>query len=114
MAACIFCRIARGELPAQIVYRDEQVLAFRDINPQAPVHILVVPCEHLSGLNELDAAHAELLGQLLLAAQRVARAEGLAERGYRLVINQGPEAGQSVDHLHVHLLGGRPMQWPPG
>jgi len=111
---CLFCRIARGELDAQVVYRDEQVVAFRDVNPQGPVHILVIPVEHLPGIADAGDEHNELLGRMLNVARRIAADEGVAQRGYRLVINQGRDVGQSVDHLHLHLIGGRPMGWPPG
>ena len=109
---CLFCRIARGEIPATLVYETEDCLAFRDIDPKAPVHILVVPREHISSLNE--AADASLVGRLMLAAARIARQEGIAESGYRTVFNTNRDAGQTVFHLHLHLLGGRSMAWPPG
>ena len=112
--ACIFCSIVRGEVPATIVYKDELVTAFRDINPKAPVHVLVVPNEHIPSVRELRAEHGPLLARLFEAAARIAAQEKVAESGFRLVINNGPHAGQSVDHLHLHLLGGRPMAWPPG
>jgi histidine triad (HIT) family protein len=113
---CIFCRIIAGELPATIVHQDEICVAFRDINPQAPVHILVVPREHFASLDEATPERRETLGHLLVTAARVANAEGLTEKrgGYRTVINTGPGVGQSVFHLHLHVLGGRPMSWPPG
>jgi histidine triad (HIT) family protein len=111
---CIFCKIAAGEIPAQLVYEDERAVAFRDINPQAPAHVLVIPREHVASLAEAEDGHESLLGHLLLAAARVARAGGLAEAGYRTVINNGAGAGQTVFHLHLHVLGGRPLQWPPG
>ena len=112
MSECLFCRIARGELGASVVAQDQQFVAFRDINPQAPVHVLVIPRAHVATLNE--ASDPALLAGLLAQAREVARAEGLAERGYRVVINTNAEAGQSVFHLHAHVLGGRPMRWPPG
>ena len=108
----IFGRILRGEIPCDQVYADEQCLAFRDVAPQAPVHILVIPRQHLVNLAEAQPEQAALLGHLLLVAARVARQEGLED--FRTVINSGSEAGQSVFHLHVHVLGGRPMAWPPG
>ena len=111
---CLFCRIVNKELSSKIVYEDEQVVAFEDINPQAPTHVLVVPRKHIAGLNDATADEAKLLGQLQLVAAQVARARGIVESGYRVVINNGRGAGQSVFHLHLHLLGGRPMQWPPG
>ena len=110
----LFERIAAGEIPADIVHRDDEVVAFRDINPQAPVHILIVPLRHISRVGDADEGDADLLGRLLLAAAKIADAEGVASTGYRLVINNGPHAGESVPHLHVHLLGGRPLDWPPG
>jgi histidine triad (HIT) family protein len=111
---CIFCKIVAGEIPAAKVYEDEGAVAFHDINPQAPVHVLVIPRAHIASLDEADAADESRLGQLLLAAARVARQEGLAEGGYRAVINTGAGAGQSVFHIHLHVLGGRPLTWPPG
>ena len=110
---CIFCTIARHEIPANIVYEDDETIAFRDLNPQAPVHILIIPVRHLASLNEASAEPA-LLGKLLVAAQRIAAEHGLAERGYRVVNNIGADGGQSVGHLHFHLLGGRSLGWPPG
>lgn len=110
----LFERIAAGEIPAEVVRMDDHVLAIRDINPQAPVHILVVPRKPIPRIGLAGGDDAELLGKLLLAAREIAREEGIEESGYRLVINNGPHAGESVPHLHVHLLGGRPMDWPPG
>ena len=114
MADCIFCKMARGEIKPDIVYEDDEVLAFRDMNPQAPTHFLVIPRRHIATTNDLEPGDAELVGKLYLAARQVATAEGVAERGYRMVMNCNPEAGQSVYHLHLHLLGGRAMGWPPG
>lgn len=111
---CLFCKMALGEIRPDVVYEDEHVLAFRDINPQAPVHILVIPRVHISTINELEDDHAELVGRLYLTAKRVAEAEGLAGRGYRTVMNCNREAGQTVYHLHLHVLAGRAMHWPPG
>ena len=111
MSDCLFCKIRDGLIPARVVYRDEVCLAFEDINPQAPTHILIVPIEETSGLAALPDAGDHL--HLLNAAKRIAEQEGLAD-GYRLVINQGEDAGQTVPHLHAHLLGGRPLTWPPG
>ncbi len=110
----LFERIDSGEIPADIVLKSDDVLAFRDINPQAPVHILVVPRRVIPRIGEAGETDATLLGKLLLAAKDIAKAEGLADSGYRLVINHGPHAGESVPHLHLHILGGRPMDWPPG
>ena len=106
---CLFCRIAAGEIPATVVYQDDEVVAFRDIAPQMPVHVVLVPREHLSGLNGLDAATAPLVGKLALAAKKIAGELGVAESGYRFISNCGPDAGQTVHHLHFHLLGGGPM-----
>lgn len=114
MSNCIFCKMARGEVKPDVVFEDDRVLAFRDVNPQAPVHVLVIPKEHIATLNDLNGKHADLMGQLFLAAQRVAAQEGLSERGYRTVINCNRDAGQSVFHLHLHLMGGRSLSWPPG
>lgn len=110
---CLFCRIVSGEQQADIVAEDDAWLAFRDINPQAPSHVLVIPREHVASLDDLGPERAELGGTLLLAARRVAEQEGL-ESGYRVVANTGARAGQSVFHLHLHVLGGRAMRWPPG
>ncbi|MEY4359157.1 MAG: hypothetical protein RLZZ631_643 [Cyanobacteriota bacterium] len=108
----IFGRILRGEIPCDQVYADEQCIAFRDVAPQAPVHILVIPRDHVVNLAEAQQEHEQLLGHLLLVAAQVARQEGL--EGFRTVINSGAEAGQTVFHLHVHVMGGRPLAWPPG
>lgn len=114
MSDCLFCRIARGEIPARKVAETGLTLAFRDIGPQAPTHVLLIPKQHVAdSAADLGPAHAELLADLFALAARVAREEGL-EQGWRLVTNVGPHAGQTVHHLHVHLLGGRPMHWPPG
>lgn len=111
---CMFCRIVAGEIPAGIIRSDEHTVAFRDIHPQAPVHVLVVPRTHVSSLETVDPDDGDLLGALFLAARDVARQEGLAEDGYRTVLNVGADGGQTVPHLHVHVLGGRSMRWPPG
>ena len=111
---CLFCRIVAGEIEADVVYRDERSLAFRDINPQAPVHLLVIPREHIESLDEATQKDEMILGHLLRVAARVANEQGLSESGYRAVVNTGAGAGQSVFHLHVHVLGGRPLHWPPG
>ncbi|MEQ8330547.1 MAG: HIT domain-containing protein [Longimicrobiales bacterium] len=111
---CLFCRIAAGEIPAAIAHADDQVMAFQDINPQAPVHVLVIPRQHITSLDHAEDGQGALLGRLLLAARDVARKEGLAENGYRTVINTGDDGGQSVHHVHVHVLGGRALDWPPG
>ena len=109
---CLFCRIVGGEIPAKIVDQDDHCVAFRDIDPQAPTHVVIVPREHIPTLNE--ATDAATIGHLSLMAARVAHAEGLAERGYRTVINTNADAGQTVFHIHLHLIGGRRMGWPPG
>jgi Diadenosine tetraphosphate (Ap4A) hydrolase and other HIT family hydrolases len=114
MSDTIFSKIVRREIPADIVYEDDEVLAFRDLNPQAPVHVLFIPKQPLATLNDATAGDAELLGKLLLATAVYAKQEGLAEQGYRTVINTNEDGGQTVYHLHVHLLAGRRMHWPPG
>jgi histidine triad (HIT) family protein len=114
MGDCIFCRIARGDIRADVVYKDDRVVAFRDINPQAPVHIQIIPLAHITGVAALTHEHNELIGHMVNVARQIALQEGIAERGYRLVMNQGGDAGQSVNHLHLHLIGGRRMSWPPG
>lgn len=111
---CIFCRIAAGEIPAKVVRQDEDIVAFRDVNPRAPTHVLVIPRRHIASVNVLDPDDAALVGKLFLAAREIARSEGVDESGYRMVVNAGPDAGQSVDHIHLHLLGGRGLAWPPG
>ena len=111
---CLFCRIVAGEIPSARIYEDERVIAFRDINPGAPAHALVVPRAHIRDITATEADDGELLRALVKAANTVARQEGVAESGYRLVWNVGPDAGQSVFHLHLHLLGGRALAWPPG
>lgn len=111
---CIFCKIVRKEIPATVVYEDERVLAFRDINPGAPVHVLIIPRQHIESMATATADDAALIGHLLTTAAAIARAEQIAESGYRLVANTGKEGGQSVYHLHFHLMGGRQMAWPPG
>ncbi len=114
MTDCLFCKMIAGEIQPDVVFENEHVLAFRDINPQAPTHILVVPREHIATINDLDEAHSWLLGQLYLAAKAIAAQEGIAEAGYRTVMNCNAGAGQSVYHIHLHVLGGRQMNWPPG
>jgi len=111
---CIFCRIAEKKIPSKIVHEDDRAVAFEDVNPQAPVHVLVVPKRHVQSVAELEAADATLLGQLMLTGAAIAKQKGIAESGYRLVLNTGKNGGQTVFHLHLHLLGGRPMHWPPG
>ena len=114
MSDCLFCKIAAKEIPSTIAYEDDKVLAFRDINPQAPVHIQIIPKRHIARVSELTEETVSLLGKLVLTANQLAKELKIAEPGYRLVVNCNPGAGQSVYHLHLHLLGGRPMRWPPG
>ncbi len=114
MNDCLFCKFVNHEIPTQVVYEDEHAFAFRDINPQAPVHILVVPRQHLSNLAESTPQDAQLLGHLLWVCAEIARQEGVEASGYRIVLNTNRDAGQSVYHLHFHLLGGRHLTWPPG
>lgn len=111
---CIFCKISSGDIPADIVYETDDVLAFRDINAQAPVHVLVIPRKHIATINELEDTDAGLVGQLYTAARDIAKAEGTDEAGYRVTMNCNRAAGQTVFHLHLHLLGGRNFTWPPG
>lgn len=111
---CIFCDIVQGKIPAEKVYEDDQVVAFKDINPQAPVHILIIPKIHLAGVKDISQEHGKLLGRIHQAAIKIARDKSIYDCGFRLVVNSGPDAGQAVDHLHYHLLGGRKMTWPPG
>ncbi|TGK12415.1 histidine triad nucleotide-binding protein [Leptospira fletcheri] len=113
-ANCLFCRIIRKEIPAKIAYEDETILAFHDISPQAPVHVLVIPKKHYVSLDELGEEEKNLAGELLFRIRELARSLGLAPNGYRVVNNRGPQGGQTVFHLHFHLLGGRQMTWPPG
>jgi histidine triad (HIT) family protein len=112
MTDCLFCKIAAGQIPATVVKRQEGLLAFKDINPQAPTHLLVIPVQHVSSLN--DANDPALLGAMLGFARDLARESGLSERGYRVVMNTNANGGQTVFHIHLHVLGGRAMQWPPG
>ena len=114
METCIFCKIADGSIDADKIYEDEAVIAFRDINPQAPVHILVVPRQHRATVLDYGAEDAGLLGKMILAASKIARSENIAKEGFRIVLNCGKYAGQEVAHLHWHLLGGRRLTWPPG
>jgi len=114
MSDCLFCKIIAGEIPAKKIYEDDHVFAFEDINPQAPVHYLIIPKQHIATINDLDSSHEALLGKMYLAAQQLAEQSGIAEDGYRAVMNCGAAAGQTVFHIHLHLLGGRPLSWPPG
>jgi histidine triad (HIT) family protein len=110
--SCIFCKIARGEIPAQMLVNNKEIAAFRDVNPQAPVHILIIPKKHVASLD--DVSDSDLLGRMLSLAAALARQEKIARTGYRTVVNTGRDGGQTVDHLHIHLLGGRAFTWPPG
>lgn len=111
---CLFCKIAAGEIPAKISYRDDLILVFDDINPQAPIHKLIIPIEHIATLNDLHGEHDELIGHMVQSAAMLAKELGIADEGYRLVVNCNAGAGQSVYHIHAHLLGGRRLSWPPG
>jgi histidine triad (HIT) family protein len=114
MADCLFCRIVKREIPSSIVYEDDRVLAFNDINPQAPTHVLVVPKRHIDSLNELAPGDDAIVGELVRRAAAIAKERGISASGYRTVFNTNREAGQTVFHIHLHLLGGRAMHWPPG
>jgi histidine triad (HIT) family protein len=114
MSACIFCRIIAGTIPAKIAFQDDRVLAFHDVNPQAPVHVLVVPKRHMESLQDMTREDGDLLAHLLMVCKQIGSDQGLRDSGYRVVTNVGRDAGQSVFHLHLHLLGGRHMSWPPG
>jgi histidine triad (HIT) family protein len=114
MTDCLFCKIRDGEIPAEVVYEDEDVLAFNDVNPQAPVHVLIVPKKHISTVNDMTADDSKVIGKLYLAAKAIAAKREIDEDGYRLVVNCNSMAGQTVFHIHLHLLGGRRMLWPPG
>ncbi len=114
MPDCLFCKIIAGDIPAEVIYQTEDVLVFRDVNPVAPTHLLAVPKQHISTINELDESNATLVGKMYLAAKEVARQENIQEQGYRTVINCGENAGQTVFHIHLHILAGRSFSWPPG
>jgi histidine triad (HIT) family protein len=114
MSDCIFCKIANGEIPSEKVYENDNVFAFRDLEPVAPTHILIIPKKHIESLDFMDETNIELLGELLLTAKKIAKQEGLDEKGYRVVNNNGEMGGQTVKHFHLHLVGGRSMMWPPG
>ncbi len=111
---CIFCKIAAGDIDAEIVYQSDELVGFRDLNPQAPTHVLIIPRRHISTVNDIAESDAELIGQLFVAAREIAAQEGISEPGYRLTMNCNAGAGQSVFHVHLHLLGGRQFTWPPG
>ena len=114
MADCLFCKINAHEIPADIVYEDDDVVVFHDISPEAPVHVLIVPRKHIENVNDVSAGDQGILGKLFLTARKIAEEMDVRHSGYRLVVNCGRDAGQAVDHLQVHLLGGREMEWPPG
>lgn len=114
MSDCLFCKINNGDIPADILYQDDDVTVFRDVSPQAPVHFLVIPKKHISTINDLQTTDGELIGQMMLAAKNVAAEQGVAEGGFRTTMNCNENGGQSVYHIHLHVLGGRAMNWPPG
>ena len=114
MEDCLFCKIVKKEIPARIVFENEKMIAFEDINPQAPLHILLIPKDHFASLNEIPEEKKDILADLLLLARQIAKEKGISEAGYRIVINTEKESGQAVFHIHFHLLGGRQMTWPPG
>ena len=114
MEKCIFCKIINKDIPATIIYEDDLITVFEDINPKAPVHILLIPKEHFASLNDIPEDKKELIGHILLKAKEIAHEKNIAEKGYRLVLNTGRDSGQDVHHIHFHLLGGRQMSWPPG
>jgi histidine triad (HIT) family protein len=114
MSDCLFCKIRDGLIPAKVVYRDDQCLAFEDINPQAPTHVLFIPHKHIATVNDITAEDREVVGHLFIAAAKLARERGHADNGYRVVMNTQRDAGQTVFHIHLHLLAGRPLHWPPG
>jgi histidine triad (HIT) family protein len=111
---CLFCRIIAGEIPGKFLYQDDRLVVLQDVNPQAPLHALVIPRKHVASLNDLSAEDDGLVGEMIRRAAAVAREQGVAERGYRAVFNCNSEAGQTVFHIHLHVIGGRPMAWPPG
>ena len=112
--SCLFCKIAAGDIPATSVFEDPEIIAFRDINPQAPIHLLVIPKRHIATIDDADTKDEQLLGRMLLTAKKLAKSEGLSEAGYRLVFNVNAGGGQVIYHIHLHILGGRQMMWPPG
>jgi len=114
MSDCLFCRFVRKEIPTRVVFENNSCLAFEDINPKAPVHVLIIPKKHIGGMGDMTPEDEATLGHLALVGRQIAQEKKVDQSGYRLVINTGPDAGQSVFHIHVHLLGGRPMSWPPG
>ena len=114
MSDCLFCKIVTGDIPAEKVFENDHVIGFQDLNPQAPTHVLIIPKKHVSTINDLQDEDKALVGEMFMAARQIAADQGLAEKGYRTVMNCNEEAGQTVFHIHLHLLGGRRMQWPPG
>ncbi|QMT58897.1 histidine triad nucleotide-binding protein [Legionella sp. PC997] len=111
---CLFCKIAQGAIPASVVFEDDEIMAFHDLNPQAPKHLLIIPKQHIATLNDASDENQALLGKMILGAKKIAQTEGISDAGYRLVLNINPDGGQTVFHIHLHLLGGRRMTWPPG
>ncbi len=114
MEDCIFCKIINNEIPAELIFEDDRIVAFNDVNPQAPIHILIIPKEHFASLNDIPEEKEDILGHILLRARQIARNLGIDEQGYRIVLNTARDSGQEVFHIHFHLLGGRRMTWPPG
>ncbi|NLW41391.1 MAG: histidine triad nucleotide-binding protein [Tissierellia bacterium] len=114
MSDCIFCKIINRELPSEIVYEDDEILAFKDVNPQSPVHILVIPKEHIESLNHINSSHSNLIGNIFVTIRNIAEELGIDKEGYRVVNNCGENGGQTVSHIHFHILGGRKFSWPPG
>jgi histidine triad (HIT) family protein len=111
---CLFCKISNDELPAKVIFKDNDIIAFHDISPQAPTHILIIPRKHIATMNDTNAQDEQILGKMVITAKKLAYDEGLSDAGYRLVINTNADGGQAVYHIHLHLLGGRQMNWPPG
>ncbi len=111
---CIFCKIISGEIPAEIIHRDDEIVAFRDINPEAPVHLLIVPVKHIETITDIDTEDQNLVGRMVFVAKQLCEQEGISESGFRMVLNCREHGGQEVYHLHIHVLGGRAMRWPPG
>ena len=114
MEDCLFCKIVNNEIPAELIFEDDRIVAFNDINPQAPIHILIIPKEHFASLNDIPEEKKDLMGHILLRARQIAQNLGIQENGYRIVLNTARDSGQEVFHIHFHLLGGRRMTWPPG
>lgn len=110
--SCLFCKIANKEVPADIVYQDDRFLAFKDINPKAPIHLLIIPKKHIHSVNHLKLKDKELMGEMFMVAQKIARESGISSSGYRLILNVGEKAGQTIDHMHLHILGGKVLKWP--